>query len=190
MGLKNKLLDIFYLANQRFLKRNMSNLANNISERSLCASLSCEINKILESSDLCEYFCDVEYNRNGHEVKAIIDDDCKIIKIQNDLIIHSRGTKMKDNLLALEMKKSTSSLVKMNEDRNRLKCLTKQECSDIFSYNGLSFPKNVCKYEIGIFYIIDVNAKIITIEIYSNSSLVNIETNTFDYFMNYKVENL
>lgn len=190
MLLKNKLLDIFYLANQRFLKRNMSNIINNISERSLCASLSCEINKILELSELYEYYCDVEYNRNGHEVKAIIDDECKIIKIQNDLIIHSRGTKIKDNLLALEMKKSTSSSSEMEDDRNRLKCLTKQTCSDIFSYNGLPFPKYVCKYELGIFYIIDIKAKTITIEIYTNSALVNIETNTFDYFMNYKVENL
>lgn len=120
----------------------------------------------MESTDLKEYYCDVEYNRNGKYVKTIIDNECKVIKIESDLIVHSRGKKQKDNLLALEMKKNTASIEEINSDRERLKCLTKQEYSEIFSYGDLFLPRYVCMYEIGIFYIINIKKQLITIEIY------------------------
>lgn len=186
MILKNKLLDIFYLANQRFLVKNIESIKNNINERNMCSLLSNEINKIIENTEFKDYYCDVEYNRNGKDVKTIIDDECVISRIEPDLIIHSRGQKSKDNLLVMEMKKKYARKEAKDSDRKRLKLMTKQEYYDIFTYGDLEFPRHVCMYEVGIFYIIDAIKEIITLEVYSDSKLINIETNTFEYFMNYR----
>lgn len=186
MILKNKLLDIFYLANQRFLKKNIESINNNINERNMCALLSNEVNRIIENTELKDYYCDVEYNRNGKDVKTIIDDECVISRIEPDLIIHSRGQKQKDNLLVMEMKKEYAKKEDKDSDRKRLKLMTKQQYSEVFAFGDLELPRHVCMYEVGIFYIIDIRKNLITLEIYSDSKLINIETNTFEYFMNYR----
>lgn len=186
--LKNELLDIFYMANEQFLRKNMNNIESNVSERNLCSLLSLELNRAIEETKYKEYFCDVEYNRNCGKVKSIINENCDIIDITCDLILHSRGTKVKDNLIAIEMKKSTAPNNEMNDDRARLRCLTKQSYEGVYSFDGREYPKNVCLYEIGIFYILDIKKRKITLEIYSDSKFVNSETNTFEYFMSYKKE--
>lgn len=183
---KTELLKIFYLANKRFLENNMNNIMRGINERSLCSSLSHEINCLIENNEKFKYYyCDTEYNRNCKRVKTIINKESKVIRITCDLILHSRGKLEKDNLIALEMKKSTASEEKMNNDRERLKCLTKQSCDDICSENGIDLPKNVCMYEIGIFYILDILNSEITLEIYENSEFFDKVSGSFDYFKNY-----
>lgn len=57
---------------------------------------------------LIGYFADAEYNRkqNG-QIKTIIDENMEEVKVQCDLILHSRGKNVeRDNLIAIEMKKS------------------------------------------------------------------------------------
>lgn len=57
---------------------------------------------------------DVEYNRDGHQVKRANDDI-----VVPDVIVHRRNTP--DNLLVVEVKKSTSA-VSDNDDLDKLAC--------------------------------------------------------------------
>lgn len=104
-----------------------------------------------------EYFVDVEYNRNaGGKLKTfkrtINEVEEQIVTINCDLLVHSRGQKKNcDNLIALEMKKSTASKCAKESDRNRIECLTKNPEQDVWSYGGVVFPEHVCGYKLGIY---------------------------------------
>lgn len=183
--LKNKLLDLFYYANSLFIKKNILNILANVSERNLCAQLGYCISQLLEESEFSNYYSDVEYNRNGGQVKTIIDEELNVIDVTCDLIVHSRGNLQKDNLIAIEMKKHTATEEQKDSDRKRLRCLTKQNCKDVYTFRGNILPVNVCKYEIGIMYIINISRKVIRLEIYCDSELISVEENTFNYFSKY-----
>ncbi|MDY4348487.1 hypothetical protein [Pectobacterium brasiliense] len=103
------------------------------------------------------YFADVEYNRkqNG-KVKTIMDGDFNIVRINCDLILHSRGDNVeRDNLIAIEMKKSERPKIEKKNDINRLRAMTKKSFDDIWSFDGKTHPEHVCGYEIG--YFIEIN---------------------------------
>lgn len=62
------------------------------------------------------YDIDCEYNRDGFDVKRLLlaqrkvtDDDIEAVTVFPDIIIHRRGTK-EHNLLAIEMKKGSSTI--------------------------------------------------------------------------------
>ena len=169
MRLKNRLLHIFYLANQRFLIKNFESINNGISERNMCALLSNEISRIIEQTELKNYYCDVEYNRNGKDVKTIIDGECVISRIAPDLIIHSRGQQQKDNLLVMEMKKKYAKKEDKDSDRKRLKLMTKQKYSEVFDFSDLE----LYMYEIGIFYVIDIALLIDKLILFNYSTFLN-----------------
>lgn len=107
--LKNKLLDLFYYANSLFIKKKIQNILANVNERNLCAQFGYCISQLLEDSEFSYYYSDVEYNRNGGQVKTIIDEELNVIDVTCDLIVHSRGNLQKDNLIAIEMKKHTAT---------------------------------------------------------------------------------
>lgn len=98
----------------------------------------------------------VEYNRNvGGTLKTlkktIRGSEEQIVTINCDLIVHSRGQNtFQDNLIALEMKKSTGKQKDKERDRNRLECLTKSPSRDVWVYGGKVFPENVCGFGAGI----------------------------------------
>ena len=179
---RKRLLDMFYQANVLFVKREMMNIENDTSERNLCSLLSRYIDDYMRDYGFNGYYVDVEYNRNGCEAKTIINGECKIIKIVCDLIVHSRGTKRKDNLIALEMKKLPCSQEDLESDRDRLMALTKHNMGEMFSWNGIELPRQVCDYEIGIYYIIDRTNRTITFEFYADGRLFKEEKYPFDYF--------
>lgn len=104
---KSDIMDIFYEANENFLKRNYNDIVRNVSERSMCANLKEEVSIILRASDYDMYFVDVEYNRNQEKIKTILNLD-QIINITCDFLIHARGMQKQENILALEMKKSSA----------------------------------------------------------------------------------
>lgn len=75
-----------------------------------------------------DYHIDNEYNRNCGKVKTTINGEMKEITIQCDLIVHSRGTnKQRDNLIAVEMKKSYQTQECKDSDRDRLCALTRKK---------------------------------------------------------------
>ena len=183
--LRLKLLNLFYEANALFLKKNKMNIEHNTSERNLCALLGESMSRLLLKYGLSDYFVDVEYNRNGYELKRTINED----EIFCDLILHSRGTLARDNLIALEMKKSSATQHAIEEDRTRLKDLTSRyNDSGYFWHNGNYFPREVCGYKLGILYIVDVNNSMIRIELFSNGRSFYKDSNTIESFISYPIE--
>lgn len=141
-----------------------------VSERTLCGALMIELHEVLKNTKYSEYFVDVEYNRNvGGKLKTIKKTICgadeHIVTINCDLIVHSRGQNIfRDNLIALEMKKSTVRQTNKDNDRNRLECLTKSPEQDVYSYDGKTFPEHVCGYGLGVYYEINFRRGTILVE--------------------------
>ena len=90
------------------------------------------------------------------------------------MIIHSRGERVADdNLVAFEFKKSTRSSGEKNDDRNRLRALTKSVNDDIHTADGITHPEHVCGYIIGVYIEIDVRARLYSIEEYAQGEMVS-----------------
>ena len=113
---------------QTFFQKERANILNGVAERNLCARLALYIELEMERVGFQGYYADVEYNRkqNG-AVKTIMDDEYKIIRINCDLILHSRGEIVQiDNLIAVEMKKIERPQYEKESDVNRLRAMTKK----------------------------------------------------------------
>ena len=163
---------IFEDANKSFLRKNATLFEIRVSERTLCGALMIELHEVLKGTKFSDYFVDVEYNRNiGGTLKTLKKTirglDEQIVTINCDLIVHSRGQNaMCDNLIALEMQKSTGRQVDKDNDRNRIECLTKSPEQDVWSYGGKALPEYVCGYGLGIYYEVNFRRKIILVEYY------------------------
>jgi len=91
----------------------------------------------------------------------------KVMPITCDLIIHSRGERKKDNILAIEMKKTSRPLYEKIKDKERLIALTKSTFyKDIWSYDGVALPEHVCGYDLGIYYEVNLGKRFVLIEYY------------------------
>ena len=167
-----ELEEIFEDANKSFIRKNTMLFQTRVSERTLCGALMIEIHEVLKRTKFSDYFVDVEYNRNiGGTLKTLKKTirglDEQIVTINCDLIVHSRGQNVsRDNLIALEMKKSIGRKVDKDNDRNRLECLTKSPEQDVWSYGGKALPEHVCGYGLGVYYEVNFRRKIIFIEYY------------------------
>lgn len=166
---------IFNTANKIFLSKEIDLIKSNVSERCLCASLKSYIeHELINTETYKNYYVDTEYNRNAGRIKTIIDGELEVIKITCDLIVHSRGENQdKDNLIAVEIKKSYRSKEEKDADRKRLIALTKStSTNEVWSYDEKTFPKHVCGYFLGIYYEIDISKQLAIIEYYVEGKLV------------------
>ena len=151
-----ELMDIFEKAKNKFLKEEKEIIEINVNERTLSARLMFHLQTILLEDKLYRekyktYSVDCEYNRiNEYKIKTLkryenfeIDDNSdKIRKIFPDIILHKR--KEEDNLIVIEMKKSTSNNIDRKEkDRERLKIMT-----------DLNDPNNF-NYTLGVYFEVD-----------------------------------
>ena len=87
-----------------------------------------ELNKQLEMNGYNDYYADVEFNKVGKKekrIKLLPDNEGVLKRIFTDIIVHSRGKETPDNLLVLEMKKSSANQQDKEKDRNRLRKMTK-----------------------------------------------------------------
>lgn len=170
-----ELTEIFEVANANFLYKNNDLLSTEVSERTLCGALMISMNGIIKRNfkqlnRYRNYFVDIEYNRNDGRVKTIIGSNLKITTIVCDLILHSRGhNKWQDNLIAVEMKKSTRPLADKQSDHERLIALTRLT-DGVWSADGVSLPEHVCGYVLGVYYEIDFNQMTGLIEYYSKGT--------------------
>ena len=116
------------------------------------------------------YFADPEYNRkqNG-EIKTIMDENETIIQISSDLLIHSRGTEAPDNLITIEIKKSTRSESKKISDKNRLRAMTKK--NNVWSWNGTD-AIHVSGYILGIYMELNNKKQICSFEKYKGGDII------------------
>ncbi|WP_028595333.1 hypothetical protein [Paenibacillus assamensis] len=174
--LVEQLIRIFEKANRNFLQSDCELLISKVSERTLCGALMIHLHEIIKGSEFHEYKIDVEYNRNKNGkvktyVKTITGPNDIFVKINCDLIVHSRGSKIdQDNLIAIEMKKSNRKQEEKDSDRSRLIALTKDSYDGIWPGDGKTLPEHVCRYGLGVFYEIDYKDRVILIEYYKKGN--------------------
>jgi hypothetical protein len=149
----------FEAAFMRFLERERRNIRTDVSERNLCAHLAHELMRELDRPAWRGYYADTEYNRKqGGQVKTLMNDQLQIVSITCDLIIHSRGEiPEKDNLIAVEMKKSVHSAEAKDSDRKRLIALTRSSYDGVWTGDGKTLPDHVCGYDLGL--LVELNAR-------------------------------
>ena len=173
-----EMIRLFECANATFLKYDKALLANQVSERTLCGALMLHIHDIISrDKKFAGYHVDVEYNRNKGAIKTIYktirSSHEQVIPISCDLIVHSRGEIVKqDNLIAIEMKKSTALRLEKAKDSERLIALTKDSFDDVWSFDGKVLPEHVCRYILGVYYEINFHRQSIIIEYYRKGSRV------------------
>lgn len=167
-----RLIDLFESANSNFIATDLDLFISKASERTLCGALMLHLNNLVQGSEFASYKVDVEYNRNKNgkvktHIKTIHGPKDVIVKINCDLIIHSRGNNIdQDNLIAIEMKKSDRKQEDKDSDRMRLIALTKDSYNDIWSFDGTALPEHVCRYALGIYYEVNYRKRIVKIEYY------------------------
>lgn len=169
-----ELKKIFLEANNELLEKDKLLFELKVSERTICGALMNKIYEKLKYSNYSNYYVDVEYNRNRQnpkQIKTCYVSNCyykyKEIKINCDLIVHSRGKNViQDNLIAIEMKKSNRIYKEKENDKERLIALTKDTFDDVWSYDGKALPEQVCRYKLGIYYEINFLKKEIYLEYY------------------------
>lgn len=169
----NDLVELFLAANRNLIDSDYELFLRDVSERSVCGALMIKLNGCLLKTPFHEYYTDIEYNRNkDRSVKTIINDEI-VSSITCDVIIHSRGAFIEqDNLIAIEMKKAARPRYERISDKNRLVALTKRQ-SDVWSYDGKTFPQHVCRYILGIYYEISSSFDEIYLEFYHHGNKVN-----------------
>ena len=71
------------------------------------------------------------------------------------------------------MKKSNRREVDKEKDKSRLKLLTKKSFDNEWNPDGISLPQYVCGYILGIYYEIDIEKRMIHIELYKDGKMFN-----------------
>lgn len=165
------MIEMFQYVNNKFLKEQKELVLSNVSERAWYTHFAIYFSRVLNSFKLPRrYTVDTEYNRNQGRIKTILDDtqNFEVIDVSCDFIIHSRGKYIeKDNLICIEMKKSTRPEKEKIKDKNRVRILTKNSYKDTYSFDGKSLPEHVCGYILGIYYEIDINKRNVYVEYYN-----------------------
>lgn len=173
---QKRLIDLFKDSLENFFPNEIENILSGISERNLCGRLAIYVDRLLPKYLLEKYYvADPEYNsmQNG-QIKMIVNEKMEEIVISCDLIVHSRGkTVEKDNLIAVEMKKSTRPLHEKEKDKIRLRALTRQSFDGIYSNDGKTHPEYVCGYQIGFYIELDIEKRKCFIEEYIDGNLAN-----------------
>jgi hypothetical protein len=104
------------------------NIDMRVNEMNICSRLGHYLeNRLREYGLLFDgYYVDTEYNRGvyGHKTKYVEYNDGKLHSVRCDLLIHSRGLKTPDNILALEMKKENVD-TNVDSDHDRLENIVK-----------------------------------------------------------------
>ncbi len=169
--------EIFDDAFRCFLKEERNLIATDANERTLCGRLAMKLEKGMLSGGIRGYYVDTDYNRNQGgkrgKIKTIIGKSYKVTVINADIIMHSRAEiPARDNLLAIEMKKSVRSAASKNADRERLIAMTKTSYDDVWIADGKTLPEHVCGYELGVFVEIDIVGMKAKTEFFANGICV------------------
>lgn len=166
---KEMAIDIFERANKLFLAKQKKLIMSLVSERSWYNHFAKYMEKVIEDLEIEGYYVDTEYNKNDGKIKAILDDelDFSVVNIVCDIIVHSRGENIEqDNLICIEMKKSTATQDAKSNDKKRVRILTKNSFDDVWSYDGKTLPEYVCRYKLGVYYEINIKKQVVYIEYY------------------------
>lgn len=171
----NKLVELFESAINSMLKKDNQLFVHRCSERTICGALMLQLNSKIKFTPFSSYYADVEYNRNVNgkiktingNLKTILVDELTPVKINCDLILHSRGKKVaQDNLIAIEMKKHNRPNLGKDKDRVRLMALTRNSYDGVWSADGKVLPEHVCRYILGVYIEIDKSFRKLSFEYY------------------------
>ena len=140
--LTEELIDIFEKAKNEFLEKEKSIIKNDTNERTLTQRLAFYLELQLRKNIKYEnYSVDCEYNRKEEDIKRLkFGKNTDKKEIYPDIIVHQR--KIKNNLIAIEMKKTTSRNTDKIKDIEKLKALTDE--------------KNCYSYILGIYFELDI----------------------------------
>ena len=136
------LIDIFEKAKNEFLEKEKDIIKNDTNERTLTQRLAFYLELQLRKNIKYEnYSVDCEYNRKEEDIKRLkFGKNTDKKEIYPDIIVHQR--KIKNNLIAIEMKKTTSRNTDKIKDIEKLKALTDE--------------KNCYSYILGIYFELDI----------------------------------
>lgn len=168
-----KLRNLFYESLNDFFSSEAENIEAGIAERNLCSRLAMILEPKAHRAGLTSYFADVEYNRKNGRVKTMIDQNEVIVRINCDLLLHSRGRLEVDNLIAIEMKKSERPTQEEIDDCERLRILTKTNYNDIVVLEGDLEEQHVCGYKLGYFLWIDTESKTYRLKEFSSGNFIS-----------------
>lgn len=168
------LREVFEATMELFYQYEIQEVLEGVNERNNCGRLSVYLQQVADAKGLRGYFADTEYNRkqNG-EVKTIMDGQMKIIPINCDLLLHSRGLILaQDNLIAIEVKKRDTPASEKEKDRERLRALTRRSYDGIWSADGIANPEHVCGYLLGVFIELDRKKRVCRYEYYEDGEML------------------
>ena len=140
--LSKELIDIFEKAKNEFLEKEKAIIKNDTNERTLTQRLAFYLELQLRKNIKYEnYSVDCEYNRKEEDIKRLkFGKNTDKKEIYPDIIVHQR--KIKNNLIAIEMKKTTSRNTDKIKDIEKLEALTDR--------------KNDYHYTLGIYFELDI----------------------------------
>ena len=140
--LTEELIDIFEKAKNEFLEKEKAIIKNDTNERTLTQRLAFYLELQLRKNIKYEnYSVDCEYNRKEEDIKRLkFGKNTDKKEIYPDIIVHQR--KIKNNLIAIEMKKTTSRNTDKIKDIEKLEALTDR--------------KNDYCYVLGIYFELDI----------------------------------
>jgi hypothetical protein len=172
---------IFESTLDEFFKHETEEVLEGVNERSNCSRLALYMQRKVEACDLRGYYADTEYNRkqNG-QIKTILDLEMRVVAINCDLILHSRGANIgADNLIAIEVKKQDGREDDKTKDRERLRALTKASYDGVWSYDGIAHPEHVCGYLLGVYVELDRRRRQCLLEYYRTGEKIEEQIRAF-----------
>ena len=164
--------EVFERSMDLFFRHEVQEVLEGVNERNNCGRLSIYMQQVAHAHGLVAYFADPEYNRkqNG-SIKTILDSQMRVVTINCDLILHSRGQiVLDDNVIAVEVKKMDGAKDDKDKDRERLRALTKASYDGVWSADGITAPEHVCGYVLGVFVELDRVQRICRFEYYRNGA--------------------
>ena len=103
------------------------------------------------------------------KIKTILDGSGKTVTINCDLILHTHGANIAaDDLIAIEVKKHDTPDKAKQQDRERLRALTKASYDGVWMNDGSAPPEHVYGYRLGAFVELDRKRRICRVEYYKN----------------------
>jgi hypothetical protein len=164
--------DLLREALDEFLAREFPLVRKNIHEQALCGRLARYVEVSKDKRGLHQYYVDVEYDRHGDRRKTICSARTgKPVNIVCDLLLHSRGEQENDNLIAVEMKKTSGRAKDKQTDRERLQALT--------TAHPEGGEEHVWDYELGYYLEVDVKHATLLVEEYREGKMAQSETLPF-----------
>lgn len=166
----------FRAAFAEFLASEREGIINRVAERHLCGRFGYLLERLKGEYGFGDYYADPEYDRkNGAELKTIIDGKARVIRIIADLIVHGRGKLgNRDNLIAIEMKKSGRPQTETQSDRERLMAMTKVPNKEVWSVDGKTRPEHVSGYELGVFIELNAAKTTVTVEEFESGKSIEV----------------